>query len=97
MAVLAELRTGIVLFPQMYKRVAEEDSERDNRLSDDITVQMSSHRLDIACYRLPPAQHGTSSSYYDTTQVREILMMRRRFDEQAAWGLTSFLSEKNSD
>jgi hypothetical protein len=68
-----------------YKRVAEEDRERDNRLSDDITVQMSSHRLDIACYRLPYdldacSTSGTSSSYYDTTQVREILM-RRRFDE----------------
>lgn len=68
-----------------YKRVAEADMEASRRLTDDVTIHMSSHRRDIACYRFPYdfesfSPSVESTSFYETSQVRGILL-RWRFDD----------------
>ena len=66
-----------------YKNVAEKDTGND--LPDNTTITMTSHRRDIACYTYPYERQslkrsGESTSFYNTKEVRGILM-RWRFDE----------------
>lgn len=68
-----------------YKRVAEVGMQQQDTLSNDVTVQMSAMRQDIACYTYPYhrdsfAPSGDSSSFFNTLEVRSLLL-RNRFDE----------------